>query len=74
MLLTSGCHHQFRTVAFGPLLQLFTGRVEGQSAGSMSLPSVFSSISAMTALCILIRAAVLPVALWLLPNDGTVGQ
>ena len=34
MLLTPGCHHQFRTVAFGPLLQLLTGRVEGQSGGT----------------------------------------
>ena len=38
MLLTPGCHHQFRTVAFGPLLQLLTGRVEGQPRGACEHP------------------------------------
>ena len=31
MLLASGCFQQFGIVALGPLVQLFAGRVEGQS-------------------------------------------
>ena len=38
MLLTPGCHHQFGTVTLGPLLQLLTGRVEGQSGGTCEHP------------------------------------
>ena len=34
MLLAPGCHHQLGTVAFGPLLQLLAGRVEGQPRGA----------------------------------------